>query len=224
MSRVGEKIKEARLKSGMTQKVLAKKMGVAEKYINEVETGKKVVQESFIDRAAKILNADLNDVSMVVTDEALMEERKTFEATNKKPAKVETNDLWNDAFASVLKSVPIFDYSLKNIKGKRELPVHSNKIEGFTQDKVLYLEIQDNEMAGFRIMQGDLAFGHIVKEVTNNGIFLVDYKGSRKIRQIKSLGNSKVLLVSNGGALTTETMELRDIDVIAKLERIEIKL
>lgn len=54
MSRVGEKIKEARLKSGMTQKALAKKLGVAEKYINEVEMGRKVVQESFIDRAAKI--------------------------------------------------------------------------------------------------------------------------------------------------------------------------
>ena len=45
-----------------------------------------------------------------------------------------------------------------------------------------------------------------------------------KIRQIKSLGNSKLLLVSNGGALMTETVESREISVIAKLERIEIKL
>ena len=50
------------------------------------------------------------------------------------------------------------------------------------------------------------------------------YKGSRKIRQIKSLGNSKLLLVSNGGTLMTETVEAREISVIAKLERIEIKL
>ena len=78
MSRVGQRIKEARLKSGMTQKALAKKLGVAEKYINDVEIGRKVVQESFIDKAAKILNADLNDINMVVTDEALMEERKTL--------------------------------------------------------------------------------------------------------------------------------------------------
>ena len=84
MSRVGEKIKEARLKSGITQKALAKKLGVAEKYLNEVEMGRKVAQESFINRAAKLLNADLNDVSMVVTDEDLMEERKN-EAVNKKP-------------------------------------------------------------------------------------------------------------------------------------------
>ena len=102
MSRVGQRIKEARLKSGMTQKALAKKLGVAEKYINDVELGRKVVQESFINKAAKILNADLNDINMVVTDEALMEERKSFESVNKKPAKVETTEIWNDAFASVL--------------------------------------------------------------------------------------------------------------------------
>ena len=88
----------------------------------------------------------------------------------------------------------------------------------------MYLEIQDNEMSGFRMMQGDLAFAHLVKEISNNGIFLVDYKGNRKIRQIKSLGNSKLLLVSNGGALMTETVESREISVIAKLERIEIRL
>lgn len=224
MSRVGEKIKEARVKSGMTQKAFAKKLGVAEKFINEVETGRRIVQEAFIDKAAKILKVDLNDVSMVVTDEVLMEERKTYASVNKKPTKVETSEVWDNAFSSVLKNVPIYDYSLSNIKGKIELPIHSNKVEEFPQDKVMYLEIQDNEMSGFRMMQGDLAFAHLVKEVSNNGIFLVDYKGKRKIRQIKSLGNSKLLFVSNGGTLMTETVESKEISVIAKLERIEIRL
>lgn len=223
MSRVGQRIKEARLKSGMSQKVLAKKLGVAEKYINDVELGRKVVQESFIGKAAKILNTDLNDINMVVTDEALMEERKTLEV-NKRPKKVETSEVWNDAFASVLKSVPIFDYSLNSIKGKKELPVHSNKVEGFPQDKVLYIEVQDNDMSGFRMVKGDLAFAHLVKEPSNNGIFLLDYKGERIIRQLKSLGNSKYLLVSNGGALLTETVTVKDFEVVAKLERIEINL
>ncbi|MDU2673835.1 MAG: helix-turn-helix transcriptional regulator [Clostridium sp.] len=223
MSRVGQRIKEARLKSGMSQKVLAKKLGVAEKYINDVELGRKVVQESFIGKAAKILNTDLNDINMVVTDEALMEERKTLEV-NKRPKKVETSEVWNDAFASVLKSVPVFDYSLNSIKGKKELPVHSNKVEGFPQDKVLYIEVQDNDMSGFRMVKGDLAFAHLVKEPSNNGIFLLDYKGERIIRQLKSLGNSKYLLVSNGGALLTETVTVKDFEVVAKLERIEINL
>ena len=74
MSRVGDKIKEARIKNGLSQKALAKKLGVAEKFINEVELGRRIAQESFIDKASKILKTDFNDVSMVVTDEALLEE------------------------------------------------------------------------------------------------------------------------------------------------------
>lgn len=222
MSRVGENIKQAREKSGMTVKSLAKKLGVAEKYLNEVEMGRKVAPESFIDKAAKVLQADLNDISMVVTDEQLMEERKNLKEVPKR--NVESSEVWTDAFSSVLRSVPIYNYSLSTKKGFKEMPIHSNKIEDYPQDKVFYLEIEDNEMNGFRMLKGDIAFAHSVKEVSNNGFFLIDYKGSRKIRQVKVLGNSKVLLVSNAGSLITETMELKEMDVIAKLERVEIKL
>ena len=222
MSRVGENIKQAREKSGMTVKALAKKLGVAEKYLNEVEMGRKVAPESFIDKAAKVLKADLNDISMVVTDEALMEEKKTFKELPKR--NIESSEVWTDAFSSVLRSVPIYDYSLSNKKGSKEMPIRSNKIENYPQDKVFYLEIEDDEMNGFRILKGDIAFAHSVKEVSNNGFFLIDYKGKRKIRQVKVLGNAKLLLVSNAGSLITETMELKEIDVIAKLERVEIKL
>lgn len=228
MSRVGEKIKAAREKSGISQKALAKKLGVAEKFINEVEMGRRVVQESFIDRAAKVLKVDLNDISMVVTDEALMEERKvqsTLKENKVKPKTLgETSAVWTEAFSSVLKKVPIYDYKLKNIIGGRELPIYSNKVEGYPSDKVLYIKVEDNDMAGFRIMAGDIVFAHLVKEVTNNGIFLISYKGERKIRQIKSLGNSKVLLISNSGSVMTETVELNSIDIVAKLERVEITL
>ena len=62
MSRVGDTLKSARLKVGVTQKALAKKLGVSEKYINEVEIGRRVVQESFIERAAKILKVDINEL------------------------------------------------------------------------------------------------------------------------------------------------------------------
>lgn len=227
MSRVGEKIKEARLQSGMSQKALAKKLGVAEKFINEVEMGRRIAQESFIDKASKILKADFNDVSMVVTDEALLEEKKTIKEVKSnfsRNNKTNEDEVWTSAFSSVLKNVPIFDYTLKNSKGFKELPIHSNKVDGFAQDKVLYLEIQDDEMSGFRMLKGDLAFANLVKEPSNNGIFLVDYKGKRAIRQIKLLGNSKALLVSNGGSLLTETMNLNEFSVVAKLERLEIRL
>ncbi len=227
MSRVGENIKKARLKSGLTQKALGKKLGVSDKFINEVELGRRVVQESFIERASKILNVELNDISMVVTDEVLAEEKKLERAQNRPIAmnkKNETSEVWTDAFSSVLKKINIYDYNLKNIYGSKELPNYSGKVEGYPLDKVLYLKIQDNDMMGYRIMKDDLAFAHLVKEASNNGIFLVEYNGKRVIRQIKVLGNSKALLVSNEGSVRTETVELNSVRIIAKLERIEINL
>lgn len=226
MSRVGERIKEARIKANITQKVLAKKLGVAEKYINEIELGRKVAQESFIDKTSKILGVDLNDISMVVTDEALMQERSVIEKQRKdnKKATVEKNEVWADAFASVLKKVPIYDINLKVVKGFKELPVHSNKIEGFPQDKVIYLEVNSDEMSGFRISTGDLLFGYLTKEIAKNGFYLISHNGEKKIREIKKLDGQKLLLLYNRGSVMSETTDVKSIEVIAKFERIEIKL
>lgn len=229
MSRVGEKIKEARTKAGLTQKALGKKLGVSDKFINEVEMGRRVAQEGFIERAAKILNTDLNDISMVVTDEALMEERKITEVAKKEKkinAKIlgETSPVWTDAFSSVMKKVIIYYYSLKKELGSKELPIYSNKVEGYPADKVLYIKVEDNSMSGFRMMKDDIVFGHLVKEVSNNGMFLIEYDNKRVIRQIKSLGGQKLLLIGNDGSAKTETIQVKEAKIIAKLERLEIQL
>ena len=222
MSRVGEKIKEARTKAGLTQKALGKKLGVSDKFINEVEMGRRVAQEGFIERAAKILNTDLNDISMVVTDEALMEERKITEVAKKEKkinAKIlgETSPVWTDAFSSVMKKVIIYDYSLKKELGSKELPIYSNKVEGYPADKVLYIKVEDNSMSGFRMMKDDIVFGHLVKEVSNNGMFLIEYDNKRVIGQ-------KLLLIGNDGSAKTETIQVKEAKIIAKLERLEIQL
>ena len=41
------------------------------------------------------------------------------------------------------------------------------------------------------MLKGDLAFAHIVKELSNNGLFLVEYNGKEN-KRVKVLGNSKV--------------------------------
>lgn len=238
MSRVGEKIKGLRNEAGMTQKVLAKKLGVSESFINEVELGRKVINESIIDRLSKIFNKDINDITMSVEVEGAeenetMEElfgkqvkaplpKKTAAAVSKKT--VEVNEAWSGAFASVLKSLPVYDYSLTSVISTRLMPIQNNKIEGFAQDKVFYLQIMDDEMSGFRIYKGDLAFAHSVSEPVNNAVCLVEYNGDRAIRQVKKLDSSKLLLISNRGSVRTETVGIKDIKMIAKLERIEFTL
>ena len=70
MSRVGEKIKRAREENKMTQKQLAKKLGVSESFINEVELGRKIINENMITKVSKILNKNINDIGMSVEEEA----------------------------------------------------------------------------------------------------------------------------------------------------------
>ncbi|MFH5936504.1 S24 family peptidase [Clostridium perfringens] len=209
MSRVGERIKEARQKSGMTQKALAKKLGVAEKFVNEVETGRKIINESLISKVSKVLNTDLNDINMVVTDEELQKELKAEKQVRQtKPAEV--NEVWNQAFGSVLKNVPIYDYSLAQVKGYKQLATASNKIDGHTANKVFYLKIENNDMTGYRIQENDLALCYSIKEIENNSICLVEFNGKRVIRQIKKLDNVKALLISNNGSMRTETANIKE--------------
>ena len=223
MSRVGERIKEAREKSGMTQKALAKKLGVAEKFVNEVETGRKIINESLISKVSKVLNTDLNDINMVVTDEELQKELKAEKQVRQtKPAEV--NEFWNQAFGSVLKNVPIYDYSLTQVKGYKQLATASNKIDGHTANKVFYLRIENNDMTGYRIQENDLALCYSIKEIENNSICLVEFNGKRVIRQIKKLDNVKALLISNNGSMRTETANIKEVKAIAKLYRIEFDL
>lgn len=223
MSRVGERIKEAREKSGMTQKALAKKLGVAEKFVNEVETGRKIINESLISKVSKVLNTDLNDINMVVTDEELQKELKAEKQVRQtKPAEV--NEVWNQAFGSVLKNVPIYDYSLTQVKGYKQLATASNKIDGHTANKVFYLKIENNDMTGYRIQENDLALCYSIKEIENNSICLVEFNGKRVIRQIKKIDNVKALLISNNGSMRTETANIKEVKAIAKLYRIEFDL
>ena len=234
MSRAGEKLKNIRTQLGLSQKQLAKKLGVAEAFINEVEQGRKIMNESLINKLSKLAGKDINDITMSIEEEA-SKENTDVKSENIKVSRVtatktssrdlpQVNDVWRDALSSVLKTVNIYKYDLKEVVDSKQLPVVSNKVEGYAIDKVLYIEIEDDDMIGFRISKGDIAFAHINHDVINNSICLIEYKSERVIRQIKKLDSNKVLLISNKGTLRTETASIKDINVIAKLDRVEIKL
>lgn len=220
MSRVGIKIKEARLSSKMTEKQLAKKIGVSESFIKDVELGRKVINEDVMSKISKVLEKDINDITMSFEAEVFKEELKVEPKKNLE----KVNEVWDDAFSSVLKTVPVYGYDLNKALELRQMPVINNKIEGYGKDKVVFIEIQDDDMAGFRIAEGDIAFGHLSHEIENNAICLVEYNGQRVIRQIKRLDNTKLLLVSNKNSVRTETVGVKDIKVLVIFIKLEIKL
>ncbi|GAA0181630.1 XRE family transcriptional regulator [Clostridium sediminicola] len=221
MSRVGDKIRNARLKAKMSEKQLGKKIGANEKFIKDVEAGRKIINDRVMDRISKVLGSDLNDVTMNFEEQAIKEEKQN-KVQKKQLEKV--NEVWDDAFGSVLKTVPVYGYDLNKSIGKRQLPVVSNKIEGFGKDKVLFLKIDDDDLIGSRIAKGDIAFCNITSEIVNNGIYLIERNDVRVIRQIKKLDSQKILLISNGGRLNTETVIAKDIKILVRLHKVEINL
>lgn len=223
MSKVGETLKKARNDKGMSQKQLAKKLGVSEGFINEVETGRKVINEKMMERIGKVLGGELKTASTMFQDIAYEESKivKT-EVRNKAPEKI--NEVWDDAFGSVIKTIGIYNYDLSKPVGNKQLPIISKKVEGFNADKVLFIKIANDDLMGFRICEGDVAFANLTSEIENNAICLIDYNNERVIRQIKRLDASKILLISNKNSLRTETVSHKDIKVIAKLNRIEFEL
>lgn len=218
MSRIGSEIIKLRKEKGMTQKQLGKLVGVSEGFIDEVEAGKRVLNGDLLVRITKVLGQAEDKYDLYDIKDG---------ATVQVPIKVvpkPVQQVWNDALEGVLKTVPVFDYKMDKAIDTKQLPIISNKVEGYPKDKVVYLKIEDNEMLGFRISKDDLVLACLTQEIEKDAIFFLEHNGKRAVKQIKRLEGDKLLLVSNKGSLVTETVTLKSIKVIARLIRLEIKL
>lgn len=222
MSRIGEKIAQVRTKKGLTQKALGKKLGVSESFIKDVELGRKVINESIMEKVSKILGEEINDISMNFEDVTEVEDRVEVKPKFKTLEKIDNQ--WSDAFSSVLRSVPVYGYDLNKAIDKKQLPVVSNRINGYAPDKVIFLKVENDDMLSFRIAKDDLAFANLTGEIENNSICLVEYHGERCLRQVKRLDSDKILLISNKNALRADTISKRELKVIAKLNYVELQL
>jgi transcriptional regulator with XRE-family HTH domain len=227
MSRVGDKIRNLRLAKGMTEKQLGKALGVNEKFISDIEAGRRVLNDELFRKVSRVLEQEINEIELYSESAGKVDEGAGKAETPKKirqQPKAEVQDIWNEAFESVLKAVPVYDSSMSKVLSTRQLPIVSNRVEGHPKEKVVFLEIQDNDMIGFRMMNGDTALAYMTQELENNGIYLVEYNGQKVIRQIKKLDASKLLLLSNDGRLQTQTAPIREVKLLAKLDKLEIKL
>lgn len=227
MSRIGSEIKKTREAKGMSRKQLAKSIGVTEGFILDIESGKKVINDELLKKVSKVLEKEINDVMLEEIEESQEEKKIIMQKSVNAVAKTiekKVQEVWSDALDSVLKTVPVYRYDLSKAIDARQLPVISNKVEGFSKDKVFFLLIEDNDMIGFRIMKGDVAFAYSTHEIENNSICLVEYNDKRSIRQIKKLDGGKLLLISNKGTIFAETVSEKSIKVLARLVKLEIKL
>lgn len=222
MSRIGTEIARLRKEAGLTQKQLAKQVGVSEKFIDEVEAGKRVMNSDLITRVSKALRQEAGKLELYDEEEIRLrpEPDKSVKKVIEKPVK----EIWTDALAGVIMTVPVYDGTLEKALEVRHLPIISNKVEGFPKEKVFYLIVEDNDMSGFRIMKGDLALACSTHEFEKDGVYFIERGGKRILRQVRKLDQEKLLLVGNSGSLSTETVTRKEIQILARLIRVEIAL
>lgn len=240
MSRIGQEINKLRLQKGMSPKQLARTLGVSESFILDIESGKKIISDDMIGRVSKALDFELGPIGLFASEDLTQkspeqERAPRTPATSGKIAGTQAvmsktsqnqpvNQVWDDAFGNILKTVPVYDYKMDKLIDKKLLPIEKNKVEGFQKEKVFYLNIEDSDMSGFRIFKGDRALSVLTGDMDSDGIYFIEYNGTRAVRQVKRLQTDKLLLVSNKGTLVTETISTKNIKVIARLVKLEILL
>lgn len=231
MSRLGDTIRTARLKAKLTEKALGRKCGLAESYIKDLESGRKIVSDEQAQRILKVLGVD-NPVSteLEVAAEPLVKLRPKPRAyvlpvedqvEAAKNAEAESSDAWLDALGGVVKRVPVMapdglviDHVLT--------PVVNGKIEGGAPDKVLYYRCPDDMLRGFRVHAGDLLLVVPAGRAEDGRLMLVDYRGQRMVRKVLKMDGERIQLQAfdhEFSSVTGTTMDVRVLGRCVKLLR-----
>jgi transcriptional regulator with XRE-family HTH domain len=217
MSRIGENIREERTKAGFSAKDFSKKLGISEGFINDVELGRKIVNENMIKKIEKLLNVSLSESSFEEVNEPVENIKETNISKN-------TNKQWEDAFSNLLKKVPICDINLKEIYDYRYLPIIDKKIEGYNSEKIIFVKAADDSMRGFRIQKNDTVMIYQNSELISNSLMLIKGEDKNIIRQIKRLDANKALIISHSNEIKTETREMKSIGILGRCIKVEIEL
>ena len=237
MSRLGDLILLERTRQKLTRKQVAKKCGISEGYLKDVEEGRRIIQD---DQARRILRTlgtsqrseadfSLDEIAATVDLGTLAPAPKPAPKPEPKPepAKAvkpeEQSGIWLDALSSVLRPVPIMNAGWIQV-GRRMVPIQDDKIEGAKPDRVVYFQAPDDSMRAMRIEKGDLVL--IVPQALpiDGAIMLVEYGAHRCLRRIKLLGNSNILLQSGDRELDAQALNISEIKLVGRAVRVEFAL
>ena len=238
MSRLGDLILLERTRQKLTRKQVAKKCGISEGYLKDVEEGRRIIQD---DQARRILRTlgtsqrneaefSLDEIAATVDLGTLAPKPSPAPKPQPKPEPAakpvspeEQSGIWLDALSSVLKPVPIMNAGWIQV-GRRMTPIQDGKIEGAKPDRVVYFEAPDDSMRAMRIEKGDLVLVVPQSLPIDGAIMLVEYGAHRCLRRIKLLGNSNILLQSGDRALDAEAMSISEIKLVGRAVRVEFSL
>ncbi len=242
MSRLGDLIRLERTRQKLTYKQVARKCGVSEKYLEEVESGRRIIQDEQARRILRTMGmkqqteADftLDDIAATVdlqsavpsiaqAAERKLTKKEKREGTEEDASGTVAGSIWLDALAGVLKHVPVMNAAMKEV-GHRLLPITNGKIEGANPDKVYYLMAPDNDLRGFRVMKGDLLLVVPAQAPVDGAIMVLDTPFGKIIRKTVAMPNFQVMLQKFDQACESEIKNLNAITCVGRCVRLEAEL
>jgi len=238
MSRLGDLIKLERTRRGLTPKEVARKSGVSEGYLLDVEAGTRIIQDAQARRILKVMGAQapeessftLDDIAATVDLQSALPQaaRAVEKAAAAKPdgKAADTNitgSIWLDALSGVLQHVPIYNAVMKEV-GSRLLPVTDGKVEGAPKDKVYYFKAPDDDMRGFRVHRGDLVLVVPASAPQDGAMMLIETPQGKMLRQIKLLPRFQAMLQKYDREFESEIINIADLKVVGKCVRLEAEL
>lgn len=241
MSRLGDLIRLERTRQGLTHKQVARKCGVSDKYLMEVEAGTRIINDDQARRILKTMGlqqqneADftLDDIAATVDLQSAVPqisravEKKRVEP--KKEAAAAESDggvagsIWLDALSGVLKHVPVYNAVMKEV-GHRLLPITNGKIEGASPDKVFYFMAPDNDLRGFRVQRGDLVLVVPAQAAVDGAIMLLQTPQGRVLRKVKRLNDYQAMLQRYDESCESEIKNYNEIMFVGRCVRLEASL
>ncbi len=242
MSRLGDLIRLERTRQGLTHKQVARKCGVSDKYLMEVEAGTRIIAD---DQARRILKAmgmtqqtesdfTLDDIAATVDLQSAVPQL-TRAVEPKKPAKAEkpqpeaesgpgvAGPIWLDALSGVLNHVPVYNAVMKEV-GHRLLPITNGKIEGAAPDKVFYFMAPDNDLRGFRVQRGDLLLVVPAQAAVDGAIMLLQTPQGRILRKVKRYNDYQAMLQKYDDAFESELKNYNELTFVGRCVRLEADL
>lgn len=224
MNRVAMKIRDARKKSGLTEKELAKKCGLSASYIIQIESGKKIINEKAADSIMKALGEKaevLEDISG--TEEIENKPKSSSKVKQPVSYSVEPNAQWASALEGVLKKYPVYDCVSGKVVSHKELPIINRKVEGHNPDLLMHIQASNDEMEVLRIQKNDIVTVMTTKEIQNDNIYLLEIDKIKLMRKVRK-ENNILKLSRTRQASEAVSVDLKRVTILGKCIKVEYSI
>ncbi len=217
MNKIADKIKNKRIKKNMTTKELARKCGLSKGYIEDVESGKKIINESIAKKIFEVLNINNSTLS-----QGIINEKKIVKTVIKKEPvqhkKININPSWEGAFNNIYREYKIYGSSTHNEIGVKKVLTLDKTVDGYKCDKIYFIVAEESLLRN-NIEKEDILTIFNMKEIINDKIYYIKYKNSKFLAKIRK-EKQKIVIKTDEKVISVDIKEVDILGRVVKIERI----